>query len=175
MRTIMIFPQFENGEKIDRIRRACDPLADKVRPHITLVFPFESVMTDAELSDLMDAALGAFSPFSLSLGRIGRHSDAFGHFLFLPVQEGAQELRALHQRLYDTPLRVFDAGLPYAPHLTVGRFDDAQALEAAYERFRTESDVFTARVESVCVERIGAREESILLFEKTLSAALRKR
>ena len=41
-RTIMIFPKFSNMEIIDRIRRNYDPLADLVRPHITLVFPFHS-------------------------------------------------------------------------------------------------------------------------------------
>ena len=44
LRTIMIFPEFENMEIIDNIRKKYDPLAELVRPHITLVFPFESQM-----------------------------------------------------------------------------------------------------------------------------------
>ena len=44
LRTIMIFPQFNNIEIIDGIRDRYDPLAKLVRPHITLVFPFESEM-----------------------------------------------------------------------------------------------------------------------------------
>ena len=43
-RTIMIFPKFSNMEIIDRIRRNYDPLADLVRPHITLVFPFIQIL-----------------------------------------------------------------------------------------------------------------------------------
>lgn len=38
----MIFPKFENIKIIDEIRDKYDPLANHVRPHITLVFPFES-------------------------------------------------------------------------------------------------------------------------------------
>ena len=45
LRTIMIFPEFENMDIIDRIRDKYDPLARLVRPHITLVFPFENEMS----------------------------------------------------------------------------------------------------------------------------------
>lgn len=34
LRTIMIFPDFENIEEIDKIRNKYDPLAKLVRPHI---------------------------------------------------------------------------------------------------------------------------------------------
>ena len=50
-RTIMIFPQFDNIERIDGIRRKYDPLSNLVRPHITLVFPFKSEITTEALSD----------------------------------------------------------------------------------------------------------------------------
>ena len=42
LRTIMIFPEFDNIEVIDKIREQYDPLANFVRPHITIVFPFDS-------------------------------------------------------------------------------------------------------------------------------------
>lgn len=41
-RTIMIFPEFENIDVINDIRKKYDPLANLVLPHITLVFPFDS-------------------------------------------------------------------------------------------------------------------------------------
>ena len=41
LRTIMIFPEFDNIDIIDEIRAKYDPLAKLVRPHITIVFPFE--------------------------------------------------------------------------------------------------------------------------------------
>ena len=49
-RTIMIFPEFDNIDSIDRIRSKYDPLAELVRPHITLVFPFESDITNDTVS-----------------------------------------------------------------------------------------------------------------------------
>ena len=44
-RTIMIFPEFENIDIINDIRKKYDPLADLVFPHITLAFPFDSELT----------------------------------------------------------------------------------------------------------------------------------
>ena len=49
LRTIMIFPTFENIEIINSIRDKYDPLANLVRPHITIVFPFESDMSNEEV------------------------------------------------------------------------------------------------------------------------------
>ena len=45
-RTVMIFPEFENMHVIDSVRDRFDPLAKLVRPHITIVFPFESDMSN---------------------------------------------------------------------------------------------------------------------------------
>jgi len=49
----MIFPEFENMEIIDNIRKQYDPLADLVRPHITLVFPFESPLSNMQLENCL--------------------------------------------------------------------------------------------------------------------------
>ncbi len=56
-RTIMIFPQFENIDIIDEIREKYDPLANHVRPHITLVFTFESSLTSIELKEHLEKCL----------------------------------------------------------------------------------------------------------------------
>ena len=69
-RTIMIFPKFNNMEIIDSIRKKYDPLADLVRPHITLVFPFQSDITDAKLGSHIENAIAGISPFSLHLAGI---------------------------------------------------------------------------------------------------------
>ena len=54
LRTIMIFPEFRNMNVIDSIRIKYDPLTKLVRPHITLVFPFDSDMSNDELSGVLD-------------------------------------------------------------------------------------------------------------------------
>ena len=39
----------DNMEVIDKIREQYDPLANLVRPHITIVFPFDSDRSNEEL------------------------------------------------------------------------------------------------------------------------------
>ena len=63
LRTIMIFPEFAHTEQIDNIRNRYDPLAELVRPHITLVFPFESFMSDEELAEILETRLQSIKPF----------------------------------------------------------------------------------------------------------------
>lgn len=56
-RTIMIFPQFDNIDVINSIRDKYDPLAKLVKPHITLVFPFDSEITNEQLEVALIVAL----------------------------------------------------------------------------------------------------------------------
>ena len=58
----MIFPEFNNMQIIDDIRTKYDPLAKLVRPHITLVFPFESEMSDEDVATILDKRLDPISP-----------------------------------------------------------------------------------------------------------------
>jgi hypothetical protein len=45
-RTIMIFPEFHNMDVIHFYRKQYDPLSALVKPHITLVFPFQSSLVN---------------------------------------------------------------------------------------------------------------------------------
>ena len=54
-RAIVLFPKFQNIDAIQSIRERFDPLAKYIAPHITIVFPFESALSTAELD-----ALGSF-------------------------------------------------------------------------------------------------------------------
>ena len=51
-RTIMIFPDFEQMEIIESIREKYDPLYQLVKPHITVVFPFDMDVSNEELSKI---------------------------------------------------------------------------------------------------------------------------
>lgn len=82
VRTIMIFPEFENMEIIDHIRKRYDPLCELVKPHITLVFPFENQLSNEELAQILKVRLQGIKPFELKLGGISKQEDAFGNYLF---------------------------------------------------------------------------------------------
>ena len=53
-RTIMIFPDFEQMEIIESIREKYDPLYQLVKPHITVVFPFDMDVSNEELSKILE-------------------------------------------------------------------------------------------------------------------------
>lgn len=163
-RTIMIFPQFNNINKIDEIRRKYDPLSDLVRPHITLVFPFKSEISAEELSDQIKKAVKGISPFEIELGGFSTQQDKFGNYLFLNVKRGEEYLKQLNSNLYD--------GKPpfsYYPHMTVGKFENTEQLENAHNDVKDCAETFTTVVDTVSVEEIGEHGESIIEIEIGLS------
>ncbi len=168
LRTIMFFPQFQNMEIIDNIRKQYDPLADMVRPHITVVFPFESSMSDNGLAEILEVRLQAVAPFELELGGISKQEDVFGYYLFLDVIKGREEICQIHQILYDNEFKDFDKGYPYIPHMTIGKLSSSQELNDAYDAIKDEKSHFVTMVNKISVEMIGDKEESIIILEKHL-------
>lgn len=69
-RCIMIFPKFENGQIIDKVREQYDPLANHVRPHITLVFPFDSDLETNRLEEHISTVLSEITPFEIILNGV---------------------------------------------------------------------------------------------------------
>lgn len=169
LRTIMIFPEFENQEIIDNIREKYDPLAGLVRPHVTLVFPFESSMSNEELERVLEDGLADIKPFKLRLGGVSRQEDRFGNYLFLNVQQGMEELKRINRIFYDNEFKEFDLGLPYVPHMTIGKLATPQLMNEAFAEIESLSDTFDTVVRKISVEMIGANGESIIVIEKELA------
>lgn len=140
---------------IDGIREKYDPAARLVRPHITLVFPFVSMLDAEKLRVHMQGALAGMEPFAVTLQGISAQRG-FGNYLLLNVHVGKNTIKQLHRRLYTGILEQY---LPvwcrtYEPHLTVGRLEDPQAFEQALEDTRNISERFETVVDSICVEII---------------------
>ncbi len=162
LRTIMIFPQFENIEIINDIRERYDPLAKLVRPHITIVFPFESEMTNDELEEKLRSCLKEVGPFELVLHGFSKTDD---NYLFLDIEKGKGIIEAIHDDLYSDCFKDYDLGLPYIPHMTVGKLNNEQELDGACEYVKNIDVSFRTLVDKVSVEMIGEHEESIIAFE----------
>lgn len=167
-RTIMIFPDFENMEIIDSIREKYDPLAKLVRPHITLVFPFENEMSNEEIEELLKKRLQDVKPFEIVINGISTIEDRFGNFLLLDVKNGAEDICFIHDTLYKNEFKQFDSGLEYKPHITIGKFQTSEELNKVYNDLKNLEDSFTTMVEKISVEMIGKNEESIVVIEKKL-------
>ena len=165
----MIFPEFDNMDVIDRIRAKYDPLAELVRPHITLVFPFESDISNKKLEEILETRLHGLKSFELVLGNISKQEDTFGNYLFLNVLNGADELSIINRLFYDNEFKEYDLGLPYVPHMTIGKLSLVKEMDEAYEEIKDIQDKFSTVVKKISVEMIGENEESIIVIEKKLS------
>lgn len=164
----MIFPEFENMEVIDDIRTKYDPLAQLVRPHITLVFPFENEMSNEEIEDILTRRLRYIKPFEIVLNGISMQEDKFGNYLFLDVKTGIDDICAIHDSLYKNEFKQFDLGVGYKPHMTLGKLKTVNELNAVYNELKNMDTTFTTTVNKISVEMIGENEESIIVIEKQL-------
>ena len=164
LRTVMIFPEFENMYVIDPVRNRYDPLAKLVRPHITIVF-FRS---NEELFAVLDRRLAGTGPFDIELQGFTKYTGPDGNYLLLNMTKGAEEIMKIHDELYRNEFKPFDKGLEYMPHITVGKLETEAALDDAYSTVKYKRDVFACKVNKISVEMIGEHEESIIILEKEL-------
>lgn len=168
-RTIMIFPEFENINIINDIRRKYDPLLDLVSPHITLVFPFDSDLTNEELNLYIKECLSYIHPFKIELEGFSKQKDRYGNYLFLNVVQGMNIIKEIHDTLYKDKLKEFNLGYDYIPHMTVGKLSSIELLNKAFDDVNRCNDKFSTIVKKISVEMIGEHEESIIVIENELS------
>lgn len=164
-RTIMLFPQFENIEVINNIRKKYDPLADLVLPHITLVFPFESEISNEELYLYLDGCLCDMHPFEIELKGFTKQENVYGNYLFLKVVKGIDMIKNIHDALYKNKLKQFDRGYEYVPHMTVGKISSIELLDRAFNDVNKCKDKFITMINKISVEMIGEHEESNIVIE----------
>jgi len=165
----MIFPEFENIDVINDIRKKYDPLADLVLPHITLVFPFDSELTNEELNLHLKECLSDIQPFKMELEGFSKQINNYGNYLLLNVVQGIDEIKNIHDRLYKGRLKQFDAGYDYVPHMTVGNLSSIDLLNKAFDDLNKCNDIFSTVVKKISVEMIGDNEESIIIIEHELN------
>ena len=167
-RTIMIFPKFDNMVFINELRKKYDPLADKVLPHITLVFPFESSLSKGEILNILENRLRIMSPFEIKAQGL----SVSGRWLFLNLIDGIEALSEIHGILYK---HEFSKYMPswlskyeYNPHITVGLLSSNDEAKSVCEQENGFQHVFYCLVDKIFVEIIGDDEESIIDVEYSL-------
>jgi 2'-5' RNA ligase len=168
-RTIMIFPEFENIDVINDIRKKYDPLADLVLPHITLVFPFDSELTNEEINLYLKESLSDIHPFKVELEGFSKQEDRYGNYLFLNVVQGMDVIKNIHDILYKDKLKQFDVGYDYVPHMTVGKVSSMELLDKAFYDVNKCNDKFKTVVKKISVEMIGEHGESIIVIEHEIN------
>ena len=171
-RTIMIFPHFANMNTIDQIRSKYDPLALYVRPHITLVFPFESDLTLDELRNHLTRVLSDFEPFELSMEKVVKIDNQLGKYLFLLIDNGIDQVKKISAGLYTGILEphkpVWLNEASYLPHMTLGCFESKVDLELAFDEVNEQDMRSETIVDKISVEIIDENEFSIVDIEVDL-------
>ncbi|MGG0076671.1 2'-5' RNA ligase family protein [Bacillus wiedmannii] len=166
MRTILVFLNNMSIDKIENIRQKHDPLFGLIPPHITIVFPFMSNISNNELkSHILNLSRG--------VGKIeiefANHITSVGNYLFLKVEGGKKQIEELHDMLYTGPLIQFlKEDIPYIPHVTVGRKESAELAAEVAKDIHSFPEKLQCVVDRISVERIGEKGESIIEFEVPL-------
>ncbi len=151
------------------IRRKYNPLTDLVLPHITLVFPFNSELTNEELNLYIKESLSDIQPFEIKLEGFSKEEGKYGNYLFLNVVQGMDVIKSIHDKLYKDKLKEFNSGNDYIPHMTVGKVFSRELLDKAFDEVNTCNEKFCTVVKKVSVEMIGKNEESIIIIEQELN------
>ena len=171
-RTIMIFPQFENINIINEIREKHDPLANHVRPHISLVFTFESTLTSIELKEHLKKVLYGTRCFRLTLQEVIKIDNTLGMYLFLDIKQGNEQIRKLALKLYTGILQTYKPDWlnqeTYLPHMTIGSFASREDLNIAFKDSEHIKESFSTIVDKISVEIIDENEDSIIEIEVDL-------
>lgn len=168
-RSILLFPNFKNIELINNIRNLYDPLCSLIKPHITIVFPFISSISNTELENSLEECTHILSPFELVLYGIDSEVNVYGNYMFLNVLKGQKEITFLHDYFYNNIFKDFRVDLTYTPHLTLGKFDTIQNLNKATALTQNINSKFITTIDSIFVEMIGENQESIIVIEKKFS------
>lgn len=163
-RVIVVFPELPAASPIHELRRRFDPLAAVVPPHLTLVFPFDSELTSAQLREHIRAATAGIAAFPIALSRV---TGSEGEYVFLNVKKGNDQLIALHDRLYTGALEpMLSIEHTFTPHLTLGRLADRaswrQALELA-QTFDVRLDTTVAELSVYQIATSGPRQVELVV------------
>jgi 2'-5' RNA ligase len=112
-----------NLTEIEQLRSRFDSLANKVPPHMTLVFPTDVVEVDFKKLGIIAEAT---QPIKVQLaGPTGTQDN----LLFLTLLQGNDPVIELHRRLYRELFpNSYDRTYSYIPHVTVGRFQTHQKM-----------------------------------------------
>lgn len=149
---IVIFPKFDNENQMDQLRHQFDPLASVIRPHLTLVFPFESDLPLEQIRGHVQFAIQGVLPFEVILRGI-TGSDA--EYLFLNVKHGNDQIIQLHDRLYTgLLLSHLNREHTYIPHLTIGRLDNKDSFLTALSVTQNMDETFILVIKDLALVRI---------------------
>ncbi|WP_439876422.1 2'-5' RNA ligase family protein [Bacillus mycoides] len=166
MRTILLFLNNMSTDEIESIREIHDPLFGLIPPHITIVFPFESNISNDELKSHISNLAKGIGTIEI---KFASGVTSIGDYLFLEIEQGKEQIEELHDKLYTGPLLpLLRKDIPYIPNVTVGRKESSQLATELARDLPCFHKKLHCVINRISVERIGKNGESIIEFEVPL-------
>lgn len=160
-RDILIFPQFDNIDKIQNIRNRYDELSQILPPHITLAFPFKIDLKNDEIRKKLSDICKSYNRFNIKCKGISFIKDKKinKYYIFLNIVEENDIIRNISIDIYH---KLLNKDLPqyYIPHITLGSVDEIIDIDL--------KDCFETEISKIAVESIGDNEESFIDFYVSL-------
>jgi 2'-5' RNA ligase len=167
-RVVVAFPRIQSVHEwaeILSVRDRLDPLARRIPAHITLVFPFESAMSDFELETHLRELIAQSRRFSVVFQGITAYEN---EYLFLNIRRGNDEVMQLHDVLYSGALATYRVRRhTFVPHVTVGRVR-SEEVPAALEATAGVNSPIKANIEAIAVYAVQHDGVRPVLFELEL-------
>jgi 2'-5' RNA ligase len=165
---VVAYPELQELDRtwIESIRAKHDPQARQIAAHFTLVFP--AAMEEEQLLAEARATAGSFASITFVLGFADglKDPDGFGSHAFALVDEGKDQIIALHERLHAGSLRrLLDPSRPFFPHVTIAANADLKICKDVAHEFENEDTPVEGRITSIeVVEVLADSVRSIATF-----------
>ena len=165
---IVAFPDADALGIIESVRQRYDPQVRLIAAHVTLVFAFQTPVSLGALRAHVARVAAGTSPFRVQFAgvRIGDRE-----YLYLDIDEGREQVIALHQQLYTGPLAgVMSAERLYEPHVTIGRIADIRVLDDARLHAAAVVPVSNALIDALSIFRLDTPDKGTVDASVPLAA-----
>ncbi len=154
LRVGVLFPDSDTAA-VERFRAQWDPIAAHVPAHVTVAFPFDDDRDIDDLAREFRIAVTGMAAFPVELETPTAWDD---EYFFLLATQGAAEITALHNALYQGPLLGQPRPAQFTPHMTVGRTGEVVLAVAAAQAMKLATRGLVRAMSIYRVEPKGRRE-----------------
>lgn len=167
-RCVHIFPRFQDSKLINDFRQKYDYLHQYIEPHITLVFPFFSELTDNEIAADLIKLVKDINSFEIICSGFSQLKGK-ENCIVMNLLSGFDDVFNMHYLVHKGILKPYQSKITmdgsYVPHMTIGRFNNEADMEIAFKKLENENWKFNTIIKNIFIEEIGRNEESIIKNE----------
>ncbi len=165
-----MFPKLDDSKTISDYRTRYDDLVEHIRPHVQLVFPFESEMSDQRIGNAVAKVIERVRQMKAVLG--DAYTIPSARTVEVEVLLVKQEIIDLHDALYKEPefAKFLNKQIPYRPHVTIARNVTDSEAKQIVKKYNAEGNRQEMIIDSVSIERILENGDSDEFFNHELGS-----